>query len=337
MRRVVLAVLALFLFSLVAGSFIPRLPGSDRQQVFVVAKGEGSREIAYELEKEGIISLAAFFRLYVASTGIAAKLQAGEYLLSPSMSVVQIAGEMRQGRVIQEELTIIEGWNLRDIGYYLENRGLFQAEELHEVAGFPAVDYAKATDLPRPKDFSSQFPFLQDKPGAVGLEGYLFPDTYYLRSGDGVEGLVVSQLKNFQDKTSGLDLKGKNLFEVVTIASMLEKEVRTYEDKRMVAGILYKRLEHGIPLQVDATVAYAVGKRGEAITKQDLQADSPFNTYKYPGLPLGPIANPGIESIRAALNPQDSPYLYYLSTPDGETIFSETLEEHNRAVGQHLR
>ncbi|MDZ4231875.1 MAG: endolytic transglycosylase MltG, partial [Candidatus Pacearchaeota archaeon] len=87
----------------------------------------------------------------------------------------------------------------------------------------------------------------------------------------------------------------------------------------------------------DATVAYAVGKRGEAITKQDLQADSPFNTYKYPGLPLGPIANPGIESIRAALNPQDSPYLYYLSTPDGETIFSETLEEHNRAVGQHLR
>ncbi|MDZ4231865.1 MAG: endolytic transglycosylase MltG, partial [Candidatus Pacearchaeota archaeon] len=241
MRRVVLAVLALFLFSLVAGSFIPRLPGSDRQQVFVVAKGEGSREIAYELEKEGIISLAAFFRLYVASTGIAAKLQAGEYLLSPSMSVVQIAGEMRQGRVIQEELTIIEGWNLRDIGYYLENRGLFQAEELHEVAGFPAVDYAKATDLPRPKDFSSQFPFLQDKPDAVGLEGYLFPDTYYLRSGDGVEGLVGSQLKNFQDKTSGLDLKGKNLFEVVTIASMLEKEVRTYEDKRMVAGILYKR------------------------------------------------------------------------------------------------
>lgn len=337
MKKVILVTLAIFLFLTTTGSFVPWRPGSEKKVVFVVERGEGSREIAYRLEKEGVISLAAFFRLYTASVGIAGKLQAGEYFLSPSMSVAEIADAMRKGRVVQDQLTLIEGWSLRELGYYLENKGIAQAEELYETTGFPAVDYTQTTDLPILKDFSQEFSFLSSKSKAVGLEGYLFPDTYYLQSGSGVETLVRAQLRNLQGKLSGLDLKERDLFDVMTLASMLEKEVRTYEDKRIVAGILNTRLEHGIPLQVDATVAYAVGKTGESLTKQDLQTDSPFNTYKYRGLPLGPISNPGLESIKAALDPQDSPYLYYLSTLKGETIFSETLEEHNQAVVQHLR
>ena len=121
------------------------------------------------------------------------------------------------------------------------------------------------------------------------------------------------------------------------MASLLEKEVRTIEDKRLVAGILERRLRIGMALQVDASVSYITGKKTTRVTKEDLDTDSFYNTYEYPRLPLGPIANPGMESIQAALDPIESEYLYYLSTPDGETIFSETLEQHNEAKVTYLR
>ena len=129
----------------------------------------------------------------------------------------------------------------------------------------------------------------------------------------------------------------KTIFEIVTMASLLEKEVRTLDDRKLVAGILWKRLENKVPLQVDATVAYITGKKTTKVSKEDTEIDSAYNTYKYLGLPLGPICNPGIESIVASLYPQDSNYWYYLSTPEGETIFSRTLQEHNIAKAKYLK
>ena len=152
-----------------------------------------------------------------------------------------------------------------------------------------------------------------------------------------------------QDLRKEISRQSKTIFEIVTMASMLEKEVKDFEAKKLVSGILWKRLENGISLQVDATITYLAGKKtthpegvasrpyGARISIEDLQIDSPYNTYKYKGLPLGPISNPGLESILAAIYPKESDFWYYLSTPDGKTIFSKTLQEHNLAKAKYLR
>jgi len=243
---------------------------------------------------------------------------------------------------MKKEITLIEGWNLRDIGWYFEGKGMFMAEELFELVGFPLIDYSETTDLPEPKDFSLDYYFLEDKPENVNLEGYLFPDTHQVGIGESIEEIVRRLLDNFDrklvpDLREEIQNQNKTIFEIITMASLLEKEVRTLEEKKLVSGILWKRLENNMPLQVDATITYITGKKTTKISKEDTEIDSPYNTYKYLGLPLGPISNPGLESILAALYPEESEYWYYLSLPSGETIFSKTLEEHNLAKAQYLK
>jgi UPF0755 protein len=173
------------------------------------------------------------------------------------------------------------------------------------------------------------------------LEGYLFPDTYYLPFGFLAEDLIKVMRENFENKIApykkDIEARGKTIHQILTLASLLEKEVKTKEDKELVAGILWKRLKFGMPLQVDATITYLTGKKTTKIGKEDLEIDSPYNTYKYKGLPPGPICNPGLESILAAIYPEESDYWYYLSTPEGKTIFSKTLKEHNVAKAQYLQ
>ena len=174
------------------------------------------------------------------------------------------------------------------------------------------------------------------------LEGFLFPDTYQFPLRVSGEEVVKKMRDNF-DKKLTPDLKkeiqrqGKTISEIITMASLIEKEVSKNEDKELVSGILWKRLKNNIPLQVDATITYITGKRTTKISKEETQIDSPYNTYKYLGFPPGPICNPGIDSIKAAIYPKNSEYWYYLSTPEGKTIFSKTLEEHNIAKEKYLR
>ncbi len=197
------------------------------------------------------------------------------------------------------------------------------------------------------KDFSDSFDFLKDKPKDLSLEGYIFPDTYYINkqnitnSGQ-LEYLIKIFLENFKKKLTSemreeINRQEKTIFKIIIMASMIEKEVKIPEDKKIVSGILWKRLENNIPLQVDATISYITGKKGINISIDDTKIDSPYNTYKYRGLPLGPISNPGLESIIAAIYPETSAFWYYLSTPDGTTIFSKTLEEHNIAKQKYLK
>ncbi len=149
-------------------------------------------------------------------------------------------------------------------------------------------------------------------------------------------------LANFNNKLnanlkSEIEKQEKSFFDIITIASLIEKEVREYKDKRLVSGIIRKRLEIGMPLQVDATISYITGRRTTEISIAETKIDSPYNTYKYRGLPITPICNPGIESIKAALYPKESDYLYYLSKPDGETVFSRNHQEHIAAKNRYLR
>lgn len=346
-KSIIFFLFALFFVLLVGifvwqGIYLPKDIGSSKEVIFKIEKGQGAKEISLNLSKQGIIKSSLLFRLYALTKGAAGRLQAGEYLLSPSMTIPEIVNKFFLGEVIKEKITIIEGWNLRDIGWYLEGKGMFQAEELFELVGFPMAGDPKKTDLPSPKDFSSEFDFLKDKPKNLSLEGYLFPDTYEIKKGESLEEIVRKILKNFDKKLTPslreeITKQGKLIFEVITMASLIEKEVRTLEDKKLVSGILWKRLGANMPLQVDATITYITGKQTTKISIEETQIDSPYNTYKYPGLPLGPIANPGLESILAAIFPQESEYWYYLSTTEGQTIFSKTLAEHNIAKAKYLK
>lgn len=319
------------------GIYWPKDPVSQKESIFLIQKGQGAKEIAENLKRENLIRCALCFRIYVLFKGFATKLQTGRYLLSPSMTIPEIAEKFVLGKVVKEKITIIEGWNLKDIAVFFEERGICQEEEFLEISK---------------RDFSDQFEFLKDKPKELSLEGYLFPDTYYINttfstivenvSLTKLENIVKKMLKNFDKKLTPelrkeIQKQGKTIFEIITMASMLEKEVKSFEDKKLVSGILWKRLKNNMPLQVDATITYITGKKTTKIPKEDLEIDSPYNTYKYRGLPLGPISNPGLESIMAAIYPKESEYWYYLSTPDGKTIFSKTLQEHNLAKAKYLK
>jgi len=330
-------------FLLWQGIYLPK--GSEnRDQFFLVKKGSNLFEISRNLRMDGLIKSNFYFNFYVLARGKTRNLQSGEYLLSPSMSVKEIAQNIIEGQAsIERTITIVEGWNIRDIAWYFENEGMFQAEELMEVAGFPTINYSSLdSDLPRPKDFSDKFELLKEKPKSVGLEGYLFPDTYRIYRRDGIEDILEKVLENFESKID-VDIReeikkqGKSVFEIITMASLIEKEVRTFDDKKRVSGILWKRMDNNIPLQVDATISYITGKKTTKISKEETEIDSFYNTYKYKGLPLGPICNPGIESIKAALYPEENGFWYYLSNSDGETFFSKTLEEHNVNKSRHLQ
>ncbi|TET84867.1 MAG: endolytic transglycosylase MltG [Candidatus Nealsonbacteria bacterium] len=347
--RLVLVFFLIFLigFFVWQGIYLPKNLAFTENKLFLIERGQNLFQVAENLEKEGLIKNKFLFDFYIIITGTQRKLQAGEYYLSPSMNVTGITKKIISGDIIKEEITIIEGWNFRSIGFYFENKGMFQAEELWELAGFPAVDYSKAKDLPIPVDFSADYDFLKQKPENVGLEGYLFPDTYQINKGASIEAIVRKMLDNFDKKLAPyrneISGSGLTLFEIVTMASLLEKEVKTKEEKEIVSGIFWKRIKERMPLDSCATIAYILGGGNwtfEEMRKEigkGKEIDSPYNTYKYLGLPLGPICNPGLESIKAAVYPKNSEYWYYLSLPDGETIFSRTLEEHNIAQAKYLK
>ena len=181
--------------------------------------------------------------------------------------------------------------------------------------------------------WQTDYEFLTDAPESASLEGYIFPDTYYIDSQKGVETLIIKSLNNFDQKLSEdirqeISNQGKTIFEVITLASIVEREVPSLSDKKKVADIFLKRLSADIGLQSDATINYITGKGLTQPSYADLQIDSPYNTYKYRGLPPGPIANPGFDSIIAVVYPASNPYYYFLTTKDGEVIYSRTYEEH---------
>lgn len=296
----IVAVILIGGFLIYQGIYYPIEPGSDQTVIFLVKKGEGAKEISINLKEQGLIRYSSFFRVYALIEDKAEELKAGEYELSLSMNVVEIVNKLASGDRIKKMITIIEGWTIEDIASYLE------VEELDS-----------------------------------DLEGYLFPDTYEISPEDGIEEIIEKMLDNFNKKMS-LELieeiasQEKTIHEIVIMASLIEKEVRTFEDKKIVSGILWKRIEVGMPLQVDATITYITNRKSTEILQEELEIDSPYNTYKYKGLPFGPICNPGMESILAAIYPESSEYWFYLSTPEGETIFSKTLKEHSEARGKYL-
>lgn len=298
----------------------------DHSVVVDIPPGAGVKDIAKQLQEQGIIKFTRVFEVYAVLSGTYKHLPSGRFRFEPGINTREVVQELAAGNSDMEvQVTILEGWTVDQMDNYLSKEvGLFAPGYFADVAG--VTD--SRTVLP-----DSTYDFIKSKPTQADLEGYLFPDTYRVFVYSAPKDLIKKMLDNFGQRVTP-DLQAKftarelTVHQAVTMASLLEKEAQTKEDKRIVAGVLYNRLQAGMPLQLDTTVMYATGKAGANLTTSDLQFDSPYNTYVYPGLPLGPIANPGIEALEAVANPKDTEYLYFITDPKGKVFYSTTYEEH---------
>lgn len=303
---------------------------------FTIDKGENVNTISSNLAEKGLIKSAFWFRVYIKHKGRQSALQAGQYALSSSLGVPNIVDYLINGRSLSRErvVRIIEGWDIDDIDDYLLENNI--------VAGSEFVSIARGDMHIWPFTFSAPA-WLEKISKKATFEGYLFPDTYRVFKDASVEDILQKVLENFELKVTpkmiiDLEKQDKTLHEIITMASIIEKEVFKESDRALVAGILYKRLNIGMRLEVDSTINYMTGKNDPAAEYKDLEIDSPYNTYKYYGLPPGPICNPGFSAIKAAIYPKTSEYLFYLNRQDTkETIFSKTYTEHLSNKNKYLK
>lgn len=310
---------------------------------FTVTQGEGVKIIGAHLKQNNLINSQFIFETLVYLRQNETKFLAGKYSIKSSISLNQLVNLLTTNPLSQDkEIKVLEGWSVQQIGQYLENNGYQQAEELFAVVGYPTIDYRQHLELPKLVDFTKQYQFLQDKPTWLGLEGYLFPDTYRVYYNFSVEDLARKMLDNFDKKLTfemrqEISQQKKTIFEVINMASLIEKEANNIKDKKIVADVFYKRLLAGMPLQSCATVNYLLGRPKEQLTYQDIKIVSPYNTYLHTGLPSGPICNPGIDSIEAAIWPAKTDHWYFLSDPaDTNLIFSKNKAEHDRNKLKYL-
>jgi len=293
-------------------------PRADRQEFFVVNRGQNVLQVAQDLKSQGYIKSKVIFIFQALSGGDYKRIKAGRYKLAQGSGSREILDELILGQNAPKNLTIVPGWTIKDIAKTLEANGICKKEEFLALA------------LPDGQN-DLKFDFLPERPEDAGLEGYFFPDTYQFVPGSGLDDFLEAALSNFGQKlTPNLreEINGqqKTIFQVITMASLLEKEVKTLEDKKIVSGILWKRAEHKLPLEVDSSLLYFLVS--DHPDPEDKNVDSLYNTYKYGGLPAGPICNPGLDSIMAAIYPQESDYWFYLTAKDGRTVFSKNYGEH---------
>ena len=307
-----------FAFLFYKNVFVEKAPSFENRKyatiLHTIEKGNDFIKVASDLKQKDLIRSSFWLEAYFLLSGRWSNIKAGTYDLPYGSTTAQVAGIISRGETKKETITILEGWNLKDIAQHCEEKEFFTQEEFFAAAN---------------NRLTGTF-------NENGLEGYLFPDTYKIDYPITPEKVIRMALDNFQKKVS-IDLQRDNFKEIIIMASLLEKEVPSFEDKQIVAGILWKRIKEDWPLQVDATVNYALGKTGEKTYLSDLEVDSLYNTYKHKGLPPGPICNPGLDSIKAAIDYKDTEYWYYLSAKNGKTIFSETFNQHVAAKVKYLR
>ncbi|HOZ53674.1 MAG TPA: endolytic transglycosylase MltG [bacterium] len=295
--------------------------GSNLDKEFIIESGQGLSDIADDLKEEGLIKSKFFFKVYAKINGQQASFRSGFFDLNTDMNIKEITEELTKKNYLkpEEKLTFIEGWTLKDYSNLLSKSNLSETES-----------FLKLTE----KDYSKDFSFLKDKPKNKNLEGYLFPDTYRFFTDVSGEEVVLKMLSNFDNKLTpkmreDISSQGKTIFEIVTMASVIEKEVRSEKDMKIVSGIFWDRIKNGQALESCATLAYILGVNKPQYSYEDTRIESPYNTYINRGLPAGPIANPGIKAIEAAVYPEYTGYNYFLTASEtGETIFSRTYEEH---------
>jgi UPF0755 protein len=299
------------------------LPLTPPPNTFVLLRpGWTTKHIAAELQHDRVIRSARAFLLLHYAHGLGS-LKAGEYQFDSPANALQVRRRIQRGDVYVRTLTVPEGYNLYDIANVVEQAGLGSAADFLLAA---------KGDLFLLKDLD---------PNATSLEGYLFPDTYHFTRIDTAHEIVAAMVHRFRREAQKIGLLGNgNVHQIVTMASIVEKETAVPDERPMVASVYYNRLAKHMALGADPTVVYAAllnGRYRGVIYQSDLQYDSPYNTYKFPGLPPGPIANPGTASLQAALHPAAGDYFYFVSDNNGHHRFSRNAEEHARNVAAYRR
>jgi len=297
------------------------------EEFFVIKRGDNVLQIASNLERQGYIKSRFGFIWEALISGNFKKMKAGRYQIEKGQPYQELIIKFTKAQSAPVSISIAPGKTSQDIALLFESAHLFRKDEFLNLI----LDTSKEKGGGFNDYLLKEFPFLSDRPEGLGLEGYLFPDTYLINSSASAQETVEQILSNFsikmnQDLLSQAKKQKRAIFQVITMASLLEKEVNNYQDKQIVAGILWKRADNNLPLEVDSTLLYFSTSLHPDLMEKNV--DSPYNTYKYAGLPLGPICNPGLESIRAALYPQETDYWFYSSAPNGETIFAKTLGQH---------
>lgn len=307
------------------------LDGASAARVSIVIEpGTPTQRIGDMLAEKGLIRSPFAFGIYTRLHR--STLQAGSFTLQPAKSAPEIIEILQSGKTEERAITIPEGFTVKDIDALLVAEGLTKSGEVQNCA--LTCDFSTFDFLPTSTALAKR---------GGKLEGYLYPDTYFVNPADFVAKFFLERmLGTFRTRVVNAhaeDIKasGHSLHEIITMASLIEEETRKAEERPVVSGILWKRRTNGISLGVDAAVRYIVEKPTSAITRADLEVDSPYNVRTVLGLPPGPIANPSMSSIEAALSPQESRFWYYLHGTDGQIRYAETNEEHNRNRAQYLR
>lgn len=294
------------------GVIFPPFPPQSGPVIVVIEKGTHARAIADKLVAKNLIRSPNVFLGYAKLVSREGLLRSGNFIFHGPLSILAVLAAMKTS-VNEKTIVIPEGWTVADIAAYLEKEKLFSKETFLSVA--------------------------------EPHEGYLFPDTYRVFEDASPQDIIALMRSNFekktaeiyQDSTPPVQRRAGSFEDIVIMASLLEREAPSLGDRKLVADILWKRIESGMPLQVDASLTYVTGRVSLSLTIDDLALNSPYNTYRNRGLPPGPIANPGLISFEAALNPTPSPYWYYLSDREGLLHYSATFEEHREKKFKYLR
>jgi UPF0755 protein len=313
-------------FLIISANDVFALVKEDREAVIVISETDTVKEVSQALGEAGLIRYPSLFRMFADVSGMDENIAPGEYTLNATMDYRTLLRKMQKKRAGREVVTVVirEGMTQKDIFALLEEKGVCEAWRLEGAARYYDYSYSFVKGLPYTP---------------TRLEGYLFPDTYNFYVNDNPISVVGKFLANFNRKLT-VDMKaraeniGYSIHDIVIIASMIEREAKFDEERPLVSSVIYNRLKsNNFPfLQIDATVQYALPEYKDVLTQEDLEIDSPYNTYKVRGLPAGPISNPGLAAIRAALYPEETGYYYYVARKNGYHYFSKTLAEHNKAI-----
>ncbi len=316
---------ACFLTALIAGldyyHFLRNTVEPPRTVHLSIVPGTSFGAVAHRLQQEGVIASALKFKVLAHWRDEMLRIQAGEYAFEKPADPEKVLGRLVKGDVILQRLTLPEGWTLREIAARLEQEKFAAAEQFLEKARDP--DFIRSLEFDAPT-----------------LEGYLFPDTYALTAGMNAERLLKTMVAEFRSRVNPdilqkAEARGLNLHQLTTLASIVQKEAGNREEMPLIASVFHNRLRKGIPLQADPTVIYGIEDFDGNLTRAHLTEKTPYNTYAIRGLPPGPIANPGEDALRAAADPAETDFLYFVSRGDGTHVFSRTLKEHNRAVRKY--
>lgn len=295
------------------------LKSNDKTIIIEVKQGEGFYDILNKLDKENKLSNKLLLKVKLAIDKTNVKLREGIYEIDTNTTLVDLINSLENTADDKDlvKLTIPEGYSIEEIASTVEEKGLCSKDEfIEEVKNYKLPEFVKANDKKR-----------------YNLEGFLYPDTYLIQKGSNANYIIKIMLNRFEeilkqvkDETK-IQIKDEDVEKVVNVASMIEKEARVQSDRPLISSVIYNRLEKDMKLQLDAAVIYALGYHVDVVLNKHLETDSPYNVYKYKGLPLGPISNPGIDCIKAALLPEKTDYLYYILQKDGSHYFTSNYDD----------